>query len=376
MAKKQKEVECQHVIVMCGGQSAEHDISVLSAQNVVRSLQQSDLYRVAVIYLDPQGSWLYSNDLELLLAQDAFNFNPDEQWQQLALVPGHAQPLRLTQDLTKQIPGDVIFSVLHGTEGEDGAMQGLLQQLNLPYVGSGVLGSAICMAKHVAKSMLSDAQITVAPWVTLYADTNMTYQQISKVLGHELFVKPSQCGSSFGISRVSSAEELTNAVELARRFDDVVLIEKAMQAREIECSVLGNNKLEMAVPGEIVNGVGFYSFNEKYSQQSTTEVKTPADLTAKQRSVVEQVALATYRVLGCEGYARVDLFLTEKGDVCVNEVNTLPGFTSISMYPKNWQVEGVDYLSLLHRLIILAKERWCQRQILRDNVKEVKAKLR
>jgi D-alanine-D-alanine ligase len=366
----------KQVIVMCGGQSAEHDISVLSAQNVVRSLRLSPVHSVAVVYLDREGSWFYTSQLNLLLTQDAFDFTPGEQWQNLAIFPGQAQPLRFSHDLIKQVPCDVVFSVLHGTQGEDGAMQGLLQQLNLPYVGSGVLGSAICMAKHVAKSLLREAQIVVVPWVTLHPDSNMNYQQISEILGLELFVKPSQSGSSFGISRVANQVEFAAAIELARRFDDVVLIEKAMKAREIECSVLGNDSLEIASPGEIINTVDFYSFDEKYSQQSTAQVKTPADLTAKQRSAVEQVALATYRALGCEGFARVDLFLTADDLVWVNEVNSLPGFTNISVYPKNWQGDGVDYLSLLHRLIALAKERWLHRQELRNNAKEVMAKLK
>lgn len=355
------------VWIFCGGRSAEHDISILSARHIISSLAQTD-YAIAVNYISPQGQWWRLNQATDLLESDPDSLLAQHQAQALVCLPGDPQPLRLQSAIDQPLDCYCVFSVLHGTYGEDGVMQGCLETLQLPFVGCDTLASSICMAKHVAKPLMAQSGIPTAPGVILHkhdwqqviaqSDTQACIQS----LGAPWFVKPSQQGSSVGVSKCQNEVELTQAIETAFGYDNVVLIEKCIKGREIECAVLGNEVVDVALPGEVATQGNFYSFDSKYVDADAAAIITPADLNPEQIAAAQSLAKAVYQTLGCQGYARVDLFLTSDEKWFVNEVNTLPGFTSISLFPKNWQVSGLDAVELIKQLINLARQRYEQQQ--------------
>src|SRR5256884_2326568 len=256
---------------------------------------------------------------------------------------------------------DVVFPVMHGTYGEDGTIQGLLDLAGLPFVGAGVLGSAIGMDKDVAKRLLQRAKIPVVPWVTLYRadwerDPKTAQREIEKKFRYPLFVKPATLGSSVGMTKVHSRAELGPALDLASEFAMKILVERAVNAREIEVSVLGNHEPQASVPGEIVPHREFYDYAAKYLEEGT-QLLIPAKLETAQAKKIQKYALAAFRTLELSGMARVDFFLEKKGGkLYLNEVNTIPGFTSISMYPKLWEASGIPFRELIDKLIALAME--------------------
>ncbi|OLO04265.1 MULTISPECIES: D-alanine--D-alanine ligase [Salinicola] len=347
--------------VICGGKSAEHEVSLQSARNIVDALDR-ERFEVTVIGIDKQGQW-HVNDADnfLVHADDPrrIALNPSDG--DIALVPGREQRQLIATETSQGTLGqlDVVFPIVHGTLGEDGSLQGLLRMANLPFVGSGVLGSAAGMDKDVAKRLLRDAGIPVAPFVTLTRRTaaSADFEALRAELGTPLFVKPANQGSSVGVSRVESAAEFHQALTLALTFDHKVLIESAVVGREIECAVLGNDSPEASVCGEIVVENGFYSYDTKYIDDEAATVAVPAAIDASASEAIRDIAVRTFQVLECAGLARVDVFLTAEGKVVVNEINTLPGFTRISMYPKLWQASGLTYSALVTRLIELAMAR-------------------
>ena len=350
------------VWVFCGGRSAEHDISILSARNIIKSLVQTD-YAIAVNYISPQGQWWRLNQATDLLESDPASLLAQHQAQALVCLPGESQPLRLQRAIDQPLDCYCVFSVLHGTHGEDGAMQGCLETLQLPFVGCNTLASSICMAKHVAKPLLAHAGIPTAPGVILQKHNwqqviaQSETQACIQSLAAPWFVKPSQQGSSVGVSKCQNEAELFQAIEMAFGYDNVVLIEKCIKGREIECAVIGNEVVDVALPGEVATQGHFYSFDSKYVDADAAAIMTPADLNPEHISAAQSLAKAVYQTLGCQGYARVDLFLTSDDQWFVNEVNTLPGFTAISLFPKNWQVSGLDTIELIKQLIDLARQR-------------------
>jgi len=264
----------------------------------------------------------------------------------------------------------VIFPVVHGTQGEDGSLQGLLRMASLPFVGSDVLGSAVSMDKDVTKRLLRDAGLKVAPWLSV-TQAQMNKLDIEAVIarfGLPLFIKPANQGSSVGVSKVTTAAAFRAALELAFRFDNKVLIEKGIKGREIECAVLGNDYPEASPCGEVVVSDAFYSYDTKYISETGAHTVIPADIPAAVDEAIREVALTAFTALSCFGLARVDVFYTEDGEIIVNEVNTLPGFTNISMYPKLWQAAGLSYQDLITRLIELALERHQQNASLKTSV--------
>jgi D-alanine-D-alanine ligase len=265
---------------------------------------------------------------------------------------------------------DVVFPVLHGPFGEDGTVQGLLKLANVPFVGASVLGSAIGMDKDVMKRLLRDANIPIGRFQTYDRRTarQIKFANIKKALGLPLFVKPANLGSSVGISKVNNRQELIAAVKKALRFDNKILIEEFIQGREIECSVLGNDDPIVSLPGEIVTGHDFYSYDAKYIDDQGAHLEIPAKLPKAIVKNVQEIAIETYKALCCEGMARVDFFLKANGKVLVNEINTIPGFTQISMYPKMWEASGIPYTKLIDRLIQLALRRFRQEQNLRTTI--------
>ena len=351
--------------IIFGGRSAEHEVSLQSARNIVDALDRTR-FEPILIGIDKAGHWHLNDTSNFLLNQE----NPalialNQSNRELAVVPGKAnrQVVETSgQGVLEHI--DVIFPIVHGTLGEDGCLQGLLRMADLPFVGSDVLGSAICMDKDISKRLLRDAGIAVTPFITLTRGNaaRTSYETVVKTLGLPLFVKPANQGSSVGVSKVSSDAEYRAAVELALGFDEKVLVESAVQGREIECAVLGNDNPIASGCGEIVVSNGFYSYDSKYIDEQAAQVVVPAAISHDASERIRQLAVQAFEVLGCSGLARVDVFLTDKGDVVINEINSLPGFTRISMYPKLWQATGMSYSELITHLIELAMERHAARK--------------
>lgn len=337
--------------IVCGGVSTEHDISILSAKNVCKGLQDAG-YTTHVVVVTQAGEWLYLSPEVDFKAVTNIEQTLAESAEPLMLVPGSGSIGTLVRSPGERLPCDCVFPLVHGTQGEDGVLQGVLQLCGVPYVGCGVMSSAICMSKHVAKVLLEAQGISTAPGVVVRSSALHApdFSDLQERFGLPLFVKPSSQGSSVGISRVSTEEDYLEALENAFLYDDVVLVEKAIHGRELECSVLGDLTPRVSLPGEVISGADFYSFENKYVNDHSVVV-TPADLTDEQVESIQEAAISVYRALYCTGMARVDFFLQEDGNIIVNEINTIPGFTDISMYPKNWAVSGLDSSTLLHSLI-------------------------
>jgi D-alanine-D-alanine ligase len=358
------------VIVLCGGRSAEHEISLLSARNVLQALDR-ERYEPVVVGIDKQGRWRRESERTLeAAAGDPRRVALDAQAPVVTIEEGLA-----IEDRPALTGDDVVFPVLHGTYGEDGTVQGLLELAGVAYVGAGVLGAAVGMDKDVAKRLLRDAGIPIVDFriVTAAAFRADATKAIAPAyeLGFPLFVKPANAGSSVGVSRVREPAALEAAVRGALAFDRKVLLERAVDAREIECAVLGNDDPRASVPGEIIvkHPDGFYSYDAKYVDAEGSTWKIPADVPPGVAARVQELAVATFRALELAGLARVDFFLDRgTGELYVNEVNTLPGFTAVSMYPKMWEASGLSPKALVTRLIELAIERRDARNALATNL--------
>jgi D-alanine-D-alanine ligase len=354
--------------ILFGGQSAEHEISILSARNVLEALDPSR-FEPLLIGIDKSGRWLLQDAQRLLAsARDPRAVRIEEGTPaQLPTTFGDPALRQAAHSLTP----DVIFPVLHGTMGEDGAVQGLLELAGIPYVGAGVLGSAVGMDKDVMKRLLRDAGIAVADFRTLRRhsfdhDAASACRELA-ALGFPLFVKPANAGSSVGITKVDRPDDLAKAIRHAFEFDTKILGEVAIAGREIELAVLGGDPPTVSVAGEIIvrHRDGFYSYDAKYLDDNGVELALPARIAPEVQRAAQAIALKTFEVLECEGLARVDLFLTAQGKLLVNEINTLPGFTAISMYPKLWALSDIPARMLVSRLIDLALDRAAQRLRLR-----------
>jgi D-alanine-D-alanine ligase len=355
------------VAILFGGQSAEHEISILSARNVLAALDLSR-YDPVLIGIDKAGRWL-TQDREKLLAS--------ERDPRLVHV-GPGLPVHLPSSAgapPSQTPSvgpiDVVFPVLHGTLGEDGAVQGLLEVAGIPYVGAGILGSAIGMDKDVMKRLLREAGIPVTSFRTVrhrefLAHPEQTCRDIA-ALDFPLFTKPANAGSSVGVRKVTGEANLPDAVRYAFEFDTKILAEAAVPGRERELAVLGGEPPAVSVAGEIVvlHPDGFYSYDAKYIDAHGAKLEAPARISADELARAQQLALRAFEVLECDGMARVDLFLRPDGALLVNEINTIPGFTAISMYPRLWALSGVSATELVTRLIDLALGRAGKRHALR-----------
>jgi D-alanine-D-alanine ligase len=257
----------------------------------------------------------------------------------------------------KPLALDVAFPMLHGQNGEDGRVQGLLQTLGLPFVGAGVLASAVCMDKDVAKRLLRDAGLPIVPFRLIRWGETLSYEAAAEALGATLFVKPANSGSSVGTSKAEDAASFERAVEEAFRFDNKVLVEQAITGREIECAVIGNEEPRVAVPGEIVSTAQFYTYEAKYQNEDEARMEVPANLPAEFSDRIRGLAADAYRTLGCEGMARVDFFVTPNFDAFINEINTIPGFTARSMFPVMWEHADLPLGDLVDTLIQLALDR-------------------
>ncbi len=347
-------VERLRVALLFGGRSAEHDVSVLSAGNVFRALDPAR-YETVLIGIARSGTWLLCS-----VQNGKFPTAVPAGGPRVALLPGGAGRLVILPETDGAAPDlsravDVVFPVLHGPFGEDGTVQGLAEIAGVAYVGSGVLGSASAMDKDVAKRLMRDGGLPIARFVSFGRGDTPSFDAVVLELGRPVFVKPARLGSSVGISKAGTREEFAEAVAEAFRHDGKILVEEFVRGREIECGVLEgeDGSLMASLPGEIApsNRHGFYTYEAKYLDEQGAAVKVPADLNRELSDKVRSLSIEAFRALGCEGLARVDFFLREDGKLIVNEVNTMPGFTNISMYPKVFEATGVSYPELVDRLI-------------------------
>ncbi|MGO9649798.1 MAG: D-alanine--D-alanine ligase family protein [Terriglobales bacterium] len=381
--------------ILFGGRSGEHEVSLLSAASVFNAINKNK-YEVVPIGITKQGHWVTAADAERLLKGKPADHEPRHlragdpdatsaaavlaNGQSVVVPPEPQQPgssltafqtdasthalVRRATD--RAINVDIIFPVLHGTFGEDGTIQGLLELADLPYVGAGVLGSAAGMDKDIMKALFRAAGLPIVKHVTvLRGDWETEPKKVQKLIESKLrypvFVKPANLGSSVGISKAHDRKELGPAIDEAAKFDRKIVIEQGVggkvKAREIECSVLGNDKPEASLPGEIVPGQEFYDYNAKYLDEGS-QLIIPAKLSNTETKKVQQLAIAAFKAVDCSGLARVDFLMEPKTrKIYLNEINTMPGFTSISMYPKLWAATGVTYPELIERLIELGLER-------------------
>lgn len=346
--------------VLFGGRSAEHEVSLVSAASIINALDPMK-YDIVPIGITKEGRWLSAvNAVQLLKDRSPLEnlpehvLLPDPRKQSLVNVSG-----AFPQNAQKL---DVIFPVIHGTYGEDGTIQGLFELADIPYVGAGVLGSAVGMDKVISKQLLERANIPVTKGVWfLYSEFSKRSKQIiagiEKKLKYPCFVKPPNQGSSVGISKAHNRKELISAITMAGDYDRKILVEKAViKPREIELSVMGNDEPVVSVPGEIIPSNEFYDYDAKYVDGKSV-AKIPAQLPGPVVKKLQQCALKAYSILDCSGMARVDFLVQRNGKIFLNEINTIPGFTSISMYPKLWEASGVSYPSLLDQLIGFAIRR-------------------
>lgn len=354
--------------ILFGGKSAEHEVSLQSAQNVVQALDKNK-YEPVYIGVTKAGAWLApgvsQRYLELTTKQQASK-GPEKSREVVMMAPSGGGIL--TRD-SGTIEGkiDVVFPILHGPFGEDGTVQGLLKLADVPFVGAGVLGSAIGMDKDVMKRLLRDAGIPIGKFVCLRSHEKLKFADAKKELGNVMFVKPANLGSSVGVSKVRTEAEFKKALAHAFEFDTKVLIEEFIEGREIECSVLGNENPVASVPGELVLTSEFYSYEAKYLDPDAMVPKIPADIPKAMTKEIQDMAIAAYKALECQGMGRVDFFLTKDERLLVNEINTIPGFTNISMYPKMWEASGLIFSKLIDKLIELAIERHAQEKKLKTS---------
>jgi D-alanine-D-alanine ligase len=339
------------VMLLFGGQSAEHDVSRVTAVAVARALDPAK-YEIVPVGITTDGRWLLADDAQQMLESGARDELPDG-----FPVAGELVPMP-TASAPDALSVDVVFPLLHGPYGEDGTVQGLLELAGLPYVGSGVLGSAIGMDKVVMKRLFVAAGLSTPRHIALRADHDVDAfcAEAEAELGLPCFVKPANMGSSVGVSKARTREQLHEVVLLALQYDEWILAEEFMRGREVEVAVLGDDPPEASLPGEVIPAADFYDYADKY-EDGKVQLIAPAPLTPSEAEAVRTLAVQVFEACRCEAMARVDCFLRDDGTFVVNELNTIPGFTPISMYPKLWEVSGLPYPALLDRLIELAIER-------------------
>jgi D-alanine-D-alanine ligase len=349
-----------NIAILFGGKSTEHEVSLLSAKNIITAIDK-EKYEITLIGIDKKGRWYLCDQRDYLVNED----NPKEVRLKHTGIAVVFQMGRAAQQLlcfapenyTKSI--DVVFPILHGAYGEDGTVQGLLKLANLPCVGPSLLGSGIGMDKDVTKRLLREAGIPIARSFTFHQweQKDIDVDTVVKELGLPIFVKPANLGSSVGISKVKNKEQFLGAIQEAFSFDYKIIVEEYIEGQEIECAVLGNEFPTASALGAIIPRQEFYSYTAKYIDEKGADIQIPAEIPNEIITVVQELAIKAFQVLCCEGMARVDFFVTKENKVFINEINTIPGFTKISMYPKLWEFSGISYGQLIDKLIQLALER-------------------
>ena len=347
--------------ILFGGKSAEHEVSIQSARNILEALDKNK-FEPLLIGIDKDGRWKLHNVTALQSENITAALTTSSE---LGLSFGGKNNLVTSSNNTPlQAPLDVIFPILHGPLGEDGAIQGLLEMADVPYVGAGILGSAVGMDKDIMKRLLREAGVPIAKHITLRSSQQQSLdpKAIIETLGVPLFIKPANMGSSIGVSRATNELELLKAIELGFTYDGKVLVERAVDGDEVECAILGNERPRASVPGRITFKAGFYTYEAKYNENEGTRLEIPAKLSEQLQNKIQQTAIRAYKALECEGMARIDMFVSKQGQVVVNEINTLPGFTKFSMYPQLWEASGLSYTNLITELLELAIDRASKRR--------------
>ena len=345
--------------LLYGGKSVEHEISLRSAYNVYQQIDKS-LFTPVLIGITKDGNWHLVEDIQHDIEQGpALN---------LSLAPADHTFVTASGEGTGKL--DAIFPVLHGTDGEDGSIQGMLQTVDLPFAGSGVLGSAVSMDKLVSKQLLTEAGIPTSKYLSVHTGSSgYSYQQITEHLGTPFMVKPVSLGSSVGVSKVNSEQDYQHALKESLHYDQSIIFEQYISGRELECAVLGNLPPQASFPGEIIISpqYEFYTYDAKYEDPNAVEIKIPAEIPEEVADKIKELSIRSYQVLNCQDFARVDLFLTPDHEIFINEINTIPGFTDSSMFPSLWGQHGISYSDLITKILELAMERFEQRKkLIRD----------
>lgn len=345
--------------ILYGGKSAEHRVSLQTALAVIKAIN-FEKFEVHPVYITTEGAWYKGEVLNAPVERVE-----DLEFPEAKQLPPHTVDLSMFQKNGERLI-DVVFPLLHGPNGEDGTVQGLLEILNIPYVGNGVLSSSAGMDKVVMKNIFAHARLNQVKYVWFIrreweADREAVYTRVEKELGYPCFVKPANLGSSVGINKCSNREQLEAAVAEAFQYDRKIIIEEGVTAREIEIGVLGNDNPQCSVVGEIIPKVEFYDYKAKYEDESTSLI-IPADVTDEEYALIKEMAVKAFKALDCSGLVRADFFLTKDGVAYINEVNTMPGFTPVSMFPMLWKESGLEYSALIERLIELAFERYHEKQ--------------
>ena len=341
----------ENICILYGGKSAEHDVSILTAQNVLNAIDK-DTYRVDIIYITNDGQWKKKTDIVNEISDNDY----------LRLKDVEAGDIsRLLSTEADQQPYSAVFPLLHGPNGEDGTMQGLFEVLDLPYVGNGVLAASSTMDKLVMKQLFAHRGLPQLPYVSFLRSEYQKYEGNILKLVHDkleypVFVKPANLGSSVGISKCNNEEELKQGIEEAFQFDRKLVIEQGIDAREIEVAVLGNDYPETTLPGEVIKDVAFYDYKSKY-KDGKISLSIPADLDEEVQMTLRNMAVEAFKATDCSGLLRADFFVTEDNQIFINETNAMPGFTAYSMYPSLWENMGLSYADLIKKLIELAKDK-------------------
>ena len=351
-----------NVGILFGGKSAEHEVSLQSAKNVFDAIDR-EKYNPVLIGIDKSGRWHLKDSANFLLnADDPKRISLSNDENESALLPQSKGFITHIGDIEKKERKeriDVVFPLLHGPFGEDGTVQGLLKLADIPFVGTSVLGSALGMDKDVMKRLLRNARIPIGDFLALKSHEAMpSFKELVYKIGLPFFVKPANMGSSVGVCKVRNEQEYKESVAEAFSYDRKIIIEEFIEGRELECSVLGNEDPIASTVGEIISTHDFYSYQAKYIDEKGAVLEIPAKIPSDIAEKVSKLSIKTFQTLCAEGLSRVDFFLKEDGSVLVNEINTMPGFTQISMYPKLWSASGISYSDLIDRLITLAIQRF------------------
>lgn len=356
------------VALIFGGNSAEHEVSLRSAKNVADAMDK-DLFSPILIGISKEGSWYRFPDMSIFAQTSKLtdkSLPPNSE--PITLISLQGKPTLYSLKDHSKTKVDVAFPILHGTMGEDGTIQGLFKMVQIPFVGCGVWSSAAGMDKEIMKRLFTEAHIPNARYMLLTPFKKVSYSEITAQLGSPFFIKPANAGSSVGVHKIKTAEDFETKLKDSFQFDNKVLAEEFIQGREIECSVMGHNRAPQAsLPGEVIPQHEFYSYEAKYLDENGALLKIPAELSPESLQKLQALAKKTYQVMGCDGLTRVDFFLRPNGDFFVNEINTIPGFTKISMYPKMWEATGISYKDLITKLIHFGLEKYQEEQSLKTS---------
>jgi D-alanine-D-alanine ligase len=345
------------ILLIFGGRSSEHEVSFNSAKNIFKAVDKTK-FDMVLAGISKEGTW-YSLSEEQLMATSAVNDSDYNKNQCVALVSYLGKPTLIEMESQTRQVIDVVFPIIHGTNGEDGTLQGLLKMANVPFVGCDVLSSAVCMDKEFMKQALTAGGVSNSKYMVLHRTAKTSFAEITKTLGLPFFIKPANAGSSVGVHKVKSESDFADKVKDSFLYDHKVIAEEFIQGQELECSVKGlNANPQASVAGELIVKHEFYSYEAKYLDENGAEILIPARISGDKMKELQAMAIKAYQVTGCDGLARVDFFLQSDGKLIVNELNTLPGFTKISMYPKMWEATGLKYSDLITELVKFAFEKF------------------